>query len=144
MTTYSAGTRVMRGYYFSAKSWTLENVANDGQMLPGAAGEKYVAIPLLAAFIVAPLMGAMFLMFLPFVGFALTAKAIAAPIVRMFKSSATEVAATLQPGWQPGEAHLAGRAGEEKEEKAAEGQEPPAAERLSKLESEIADRRNSK
>ncbi len=143
MTTYSAGTRVMRGYYFSAKSWTLENVASDGQMLPGTADEKYVAIPVLAALVVAPLMGAMFLMFLPFVGFALTAKAVVAPIARMFKRSATEVAATLQPGWAPGAAHLTGRAGEE-EEKAAEGQAPAAPEHLSKLEGEIAERRSSK
>ena len=141
MTTICAGTRVMRGYYFSTKSWTLQNVAEDGALLPGARDEKYVEVPLLAAFVVAPLMGAMFLMFLPLVGFALTAQAVAAPVARMFRRSATEVAATLQPGWQPGEAHLAGRRAEEK---GAEGQEPAAADDLSKLEQEISDRRQSR
>ncbi|GEJ55267.1 hypothetical protein [Anaeromyxobacter diazotrophicus] len=112
MTTIEAGNRVKKGYYFSAKSWTLQPMPKDGEALPGEAGERYVHVPLLLAFVLAPLMGAAFLMFLPFVGFYLALAAAVRPVVKLFRSSAEEVAASLQPGWAPGEAHLTGRRAE--------------------------------
>ncbi len=108
MKTIEAGTRVSRGYYFSANTWTLTPVAADGECLPGHGGEKYVPVPLPVAFAVAPLMGALFLMFLPVIGFYLTARAAVRQVVRLFHHSATEVAATVAPAWAPGQAHLAG------------------------------------
>ena len=138
MTTICAGTRAMRGYYFNTRSWTLQSVAEDGGMLPGGSEERYLHVPLLLAFLVAPLMGAAFLMFLPFAGFILTGQAALGPVSRFFGLSASEVAATLVPGWQPGEAHLTGRRAEigRSSERGAvvEG-------RLARLEREIAARR---
>ncbi|MGZ6079058.1 MAG: hypothetical protein ACXWK6_14795 [Myxococcaceae bacterium] len=142
MTTISAGTRVERGYYFNTKTWMLQNVAQDGEMLPGASQEKYLVVPVLLALVVAPLMGAAFLMFLPFVGIALTAQAAFRPVARLFGRSATELAATLQPGLQPGEAHLTGKPADEKA--GAETAEPAAEDETAKLEREIADRRRSR
>ena len=134
MTTIAAGTQVRKGYYFSMKSWTLQPVPAEGAALPGAAGEEYVRVPLLLAFAVAPVMGAAFLMFLPFVGFFLAGTAAVRPVSRVFRRSASELAATVQPGWAPGEAHLAGRHGETG---AAEARDA----RLERLEQEIALRR---
>ena len=142
MTKIEAGTRVKKGYYFSAKSWTLHPMPGDGEALPGETGERYVHVPLLLAFVVAPIMGAAFLMFLPFVGFYLALSAALRPIVKVFRSSAEEVAATVQPGWAPGEAHLTGRRaeGEGSGEKG-----PPAADRLLEtLSKEIEERRDEK
>lgn len=141
MKAIEAGTRVRKGYYFSAKSWTLHPMPNDGEALPGAAGEKYVHIPLLLAFVVAPIMGAAFLMFLPFVGFYLAAAAVLRPVTRGFRRSAEEVAATMTPGWVPGEAHLTGR---RSEEKSVEEKGPPAGEALSDVEREVAKRRSER
>jgi len=141
MTFIEAGTRVKKGYYFSARSWMLQPVPRDGEPLPGKAGEKYLYIPLLLAFAITPLMGAAFLMFLPLIGFYLALHAAVRPVVRIFTSSATEIAATMQPGWQPGEAHLTGQRSEAENasEKAA-----PSAGALEDLSKEIETKRNEK
>jgi hypothetical protein len=132
-----AGTRVMRGHYFNARTWTLTPVARDGEALPGEGGEKYLRIPLLLAFGIAPLMGAAFLMFLPVIGFYLTARAVVRPVVGIFQKSATEVAATMAPTWVPGEAHLTG---EPAAKDAARGEAPQDA-ALEGLKKEIDEKR---
>ncbi len=137
MTMIEAGTRVKKGYYFSAHTWTLQPMARDGEALPGKHGEKFLHVPLLLAFVLTPLMGAAFLMFLPLIGFYLAASAAVRPVARLFTRSATEIAATMQPGWQPGEAHLTGKRGEE----GAEEKAPPAEGELASLEKEIEARR---
>ena len=88
-----------------------------------------------------PVLGLTFLMFLPFIGFYLTIEAALRPVLRVFKQEATELAATMSPGWQPGEAHLTGKRHEES--KIVEGQGPPAAE-LEKLAQEIEAKRQAK
>jgi hypothetical protein len=140
MTKLSAGMKASKGYWFSTRSWTLHPVSTEGEVLPGAAGEKYVRIPLLLAFVVAPLMGAAFLMFLPFIGFYLALHAAVRPLLKLFHSSATEIAATVHPGWAPGEAHLTGKRaeGEGVEEKGP----PPAEGELASIEKEVEARRN--
>jgi hypothetical protein len=143
MTKLSAGAKASRGYWFNAKTWTLHPVSTDGETLPGAAGEKYLRIPLLLAFVVAPLMGAAFLMFLPFIGFYLAFQAALRPVAKLFRQSATEIAATMSPGWAPGEAHLTGKRaeGEGVEEK---GPTAAASEELAKIEREVEARRNER
>jgi hypothetical protein len=141
MTKLSAGTKANRGYYFNAKTWTLHPVSVDGETLPGAPEEKYLRIPLLLAFVVAPLMGAAFLIFLPFIGFYLAIQAAFRPVARLFRRSTTELAATMSPGWAPGEAHLTGKRaeGEGVEEKG----QPAPSEELAKIEREIEERRSA-
>ena len=60
------------------------------------------------------------------------------PVVRAFRSSAQDLAATVSPGWQPGEAHFTGTPTED-----AAGAQGPAArdEALDALEREIERRR---
>ena len=112
MTNLMGGTRVKKGYYFDMKRWALQTVARDGDPLPHTAAHVYFHVPLLFVFVIAPLMGAAFLMFLPFIGFYVVFQAALRPVARLFRRSATEMAATVQPGWQPGEAHLTGRRAE--------------------------------
>ncbi len=138
MAMIEAGTRVQKGYYFSGQSWTLQPVARDGEVLAGAKGEKFLRVPLAVAFGLAPMMGAAFLMFLPVIGFYLVGSAAVKPVVGMFKTSATEVAATVAPAWVPGEAHLTGEGA--KKEAEAQG-EPAKDEKLAALEQQIDARR---
>ena len=133
MTMIQAGTRVASGYYFSGRSWTLRPMQRDGDELPGQPGEKYLRVPLPLAFALAPLMGAAFLMFLPVIGFYLAGHAAIRPVARIFTSSATEIAATVQGDWQPGEAHLTGKRALQREAPAAGADEDP----LTELEREI-------
>jgi hypothetical protein len=79
---------------------------------------------------VVPIFGALFLVFLPVIGFGLLAKSLARRVVGGVKSGAEELAANVTPGWAPGAAHFTGKPGEEKQEGEAKG--APELERLAK------------
>jgi hypothetical protein len=83
-------------------------------------------------------MGGLFVVFLPFIGFALALYAASKPLVGLFHRSARELAATVTPGWQPGEAHFTGKRGEEKK---AEQAPPAKDEKLDALQAEIEEKR---
>jgi hypothetical protein len=137
MAKVNAGTPVKRGYYFSMKNWSVNPIEKDGTALHGEPGERFIPVPLPVAVMLAPVLGAAFLMFLPFIGFYLVGQTALRPVVRMFKKSSAEIAASMSPGLQPGEAHLAGRAGEKRAETTEYNE-------LSALEAEIAARRAEK
>jgi hypothetical protein len=141
MTKLNAGSAAKTGYYFNLESWEVHPIPADGERLPGEAGQQWIAIPTVAALVLTPILGLTFLMFLPFIGFYLTIEAALQPLVRVFKHEATELAATMSPGWQPGAAHLTGKRSEEA--KSVEGQGPPADE-MEKLGREIEARRQEK
>jgi hypothetical protein len=137
--TFESGAAVRSGYYLNAAEWAVHPVSRDGERLPDGRG-SWRRVPTLVALALTPILGLVFLMFLPFIGFALAAHAAALPVVRMFRSSAANLAATVGPGFAPGEAHLTGRAGEEKETAAGNGA-GTSAERLDALEREIHSKR---
>ena len=93
MTTYESGATVHGGFYCNPSSWTIVAVANDGERL-GAARGRWVRVPAAAALLLAPVLGAMFLMFLPLVGIVLAARALADGGVRMLGGSVTALAST--------------------------------------------------
>jgi hypothetical protein len=139
MTTFKGGSAVKSGYYLNASRWAIEPVARDGERLPVGKGE-WMPIPTVAALLLTPILGATFLMFMPLVGFYLTLQAITAPIVHMIRGSAKDLAATMSPGWAPGEAHFTGKSSdstkvEEKGPIAGDG-------KLDALEKEIEDKRH--
>jgi hypothetical protein len=109
--TYESGSAVRSGYYFNAARWHVEPIANDGDRLPEGRG-SWVKVPTAAALLMVPILGATFLMFLPLIGFILLAQAAAQPLVKAFRAQATQLAATVTPGWQPGEAHFTGKPAE--------------------------------
>ncbi len=137
MTKYSGGAKVDGGYYWNVGSWKVEVVPEEGGTLPGEA--RYVKVPFPLLFVVVPLMGALFLMFLPFIGFALLVHAIARKVTGGVKAQATALAATVSPGWAPGAAHLTGKPGE------GDGKgEAKATPELEKLAQEVAEKRSPK
>jgi hypothetical protein len=136
MARYTGGMKVDGGYYWNAKGWQVEVVGQEGGRLPGAATARYLKVPFPVLFAVVPVMGLLFLVFLPVIGFGLFAYAIAKRIAGGVHRGATELASTVQPGMIPGEAHLTGKAGEEKAPEAG------SADHLEKLEKEIAERRD--
>ncbi len=106
--TFASGSAVPSGYYLDASRGHLEPVANDGDRLPAGKG-TWLRIPTAAALLLVPVLGATFLVFLPLIGFVLLAHAAAQPLVRIFRAQAQQLAATVTPGWQPGEAHFTGK-----------------------------------
>ena len=137
-----AGTSVKKGYYFAARTWSLTPVAQDGQVLPGGAAERYLRVPLLATVLLAPLMGALFVICLPFLSVYVAARALVAALTRATRHGAKEVAATLVPGLRVGDAHLTGQGEEKNGTEPSVDVEPPADARLDALENEIAARRH--
>jgi hypothetical protein len=141
MASYAGGMQVNGGYYWNPRSWEVEVVPSEGGRLKGATGTKYMKLPFPLLFVVVPLLGALFLVFLPLIGFALFGHAIVKKVTGGVKRSATELASTVVPGgFATGEAHFTGKPGEEKE-KAGEGKAQAEIEKLAK---EIEERKNEK
>lgn len=136
-TKYLAGNSVPSGYYWNPKKWSVTPVAKDGDVLPGEAGEKFVKVSLPLAIAAAPVLGGLFVVFLPFIGFGLTAYALASKLAGGAKKSAAELASTVTPGWRPGEAHLTGKPGETSEKEV-----PAHSEAMEDLAKEIQDKRS--
>ncbi len=142
MAKYTGGMKVGGGYYFNVRSWEVQTVSDDGAVLGGAAEARYVKVPFPALFLIVPLLGALFLMFLPMIGFAMFAYAIAKKVTGGVKQGATDLAATVQPGqFAAGAAYFTGKPGEEKKEGQGEAAKSPE---IEKLEKEIAARKTDK
>ncbi|HZZ83275.1 MAG TPA: hypothetical protein VFE30_01965 [Anaeromyxobacteraceae bacterium] len=141
MTKLSGGSQVKSGYYWHLNQWSLEPVRQDGQALPGSASDEYLKVNTAAALLLAPLMGAAFVMFMPFIGIYLAVNAAVQPVLGIFKRQASELAATVTPGWQPGEAHFTGKRAETRSEEKGPTTEEAGQEALEKLAREIASKR---
>ena len=136
MAKYTGGEKVGGGYYWNVRNWEVEVVPSEGGRLKASEGTR-VKVPFPALFVIVPLLGALFLMFLPLIGFALFAYAIVRKVTGGVKQGATELAATVQPGsFAAGSAYFTGKPGEE--EKKTEGASSPE---LEQLEKEIAKRK---
>jgi hypothetical protein len=130
MTTYESNAAVKSSYYFNPVTMNIVPIARDGERLPNEKG-TWIAIPTFAALALTPVLGALFLMFLPMIGFVLCAEAAGKKVAGAFASSAGELVA---PGYAPGMAHLTGKAAEEKK---PEGEATAAVPELEKLAKEI-------
>ena len=109
-TKFSGNQTVQSGYYLNTSTFAIEPVAVDGARLPAGPG-AWLRVPALVAVLATPFLGLAFLVFLPFIGFALTLRAAAQPAFALVQGSAHQLAATMTGSWQPGEAHLTGRRG---------------------------------
>jgi len=69
------GNRVDGGFYVNRKTFDLVTVNGKMGVLPGGESDLYLKVPTLAMMVAAPLLGASFVIFLPFVGIALFAAA---------------------------------------------------------------------
>ena len=140
MAKITGGTQVGGGYYWNPRNWEVEVVSKEGGKLKGSADTSYVKVPFPVLFLIVPVLGATFLMFLPFIGFGLFAYAMAQKLTGKVAKGATDLAATVQPGqFATGAAYYTGKEGEEKKEGAQ-----PANPEIAKLEQEIAARKAQK
>jgi hypothetical protein len=120
MTTYAGGNLVKSGYYIDPTTFTFANIEKDGGKLPGSAKTSWMRVPVLAVLAAAPVLGGLFVVALPFIGFGLTAYAITKKLGGSAREGAREIAATMSPGLVPGEAHLTGKRAETDAADAAE------------------------
>ncbi|KAA0256071.1 hypothetical protein FBQ97_14520 [Acidobacteria bacterium ACD] len=123
----NGGAKVEAGFYWNKKEWEMVTLSGKGGVLPGDGTQHYVKVPLLAMLFMAPLMGGLYVMFLPFVGFALLFDYAARRVYRAVKGGAKDAAVAVAPAYRAGEAHLAGEP--PKDEKKAVEESPKADER---------------
>ena len=73
--TVDGGSTVGPGYYFSTSDLSFEVVNEPSRTLPGPVSNKFLNIPFPLLFVVIPVVGFAFLIFLPAIGFLLVAYA---------------------------------------------------------------------
>jgi hypothetical protein len=111
----NGGTKVNFGFYWSMQAWDMAMIPAEGGVLPGGDDRRYMRIPTVLFLLMAPMMGALYVVFLPFVGFALLFSHLAKALKTMATDAFMHIAVAVSPQWAPGEAYLAAR----KREKAA-------------------------
>ena len=85
MRKHEGGTEVPGGFYIERESWHLVTVEGKSGVLPGGATESYRRLPVLALLFAAPLLGALFVMFLPFIGFAMLFEQVGLRVAAAFR-----------------------------------------------------------
>jgi hypothetical protein len=116
---HKGGTQVKTGFYWSPKAWEMAMVPSGGGSLPGSVEHDFFRIPTLLFLVLAPVMGACYVFFLPFAGFVLLGTWAARKAAVLAKDTFMLVAVAVSPQWAPGEAYLAGRREARKAKKAA-------------------------
>lgn len=109
MARFKGGARVNHGFYWSARGWDMAMIPAEGGLLPGGPGSSYVHVPTFLFLLMAPLMGALYVVFLPFVGFAMVLGYAVRGVKRMATDAFMNIAVAVSPHWAPGEAYLASR-----------------------------------
>jgi hypothetical protein len=107
MAQRTGGTAAKSGFYWNLGKWEMTMVPKQGGILPGGHSDRYLKVPVVGLLVLAPLMGAVYAMFLPFIGFAMLFTFLGKKALAMGRSGAVDVAATMTPAWRPGEAYLA-------------------------------------
>lgn len=120
---YTGGTNVKNGFYWSMQAWDMAMVPAEGGLLPGGADRTYTRIPTLMFLLLAPAMGALYVVFLPFVGFAMVLGYAARWAKRATTDAFMSAAVAIAPTWAPGEAYLAARKREKASKTATSGRE---------------------
>lgn len=103
------GSRAAAGFYWNPRGWEIVTVPKEGAVLPGNDEVRYIRLPAALMLLMAPAMGGLFVLFLPFIGFAMLARHAGRAGVEVGREAAERLAHTLAPAWRPGEAHLAGK-----------------------------------
>jgi hypothetical protein len=113
MITYEGGTTVKSGFYWDVRSWSLVTRSGQGGVLPGGADRRYLKVPIPMLLLLAPLMGGLYVMFLPFIGFAMVIAYAIRGTVGGLVHALGALNATVAPAWTPAEAHFVSERHEE-------------------------------
>lgn len=104
MTRYHGKDTVKGGLYWNPTRWQILTIAEEGGMLPGEAETRYVRVPALMMLVLGPIMGGLYVMFLPFIGFAMVLGVAGAKLLAMAHMTGYHAEDTVKGGlyWSPG------------------------------------------
>ena len=71
MAHFKGNQLVKGGFYWNASGWEILNIPKEGGVLPGTPETRYARVPLLLIMVAGPLLGALYAILLPFIGFAM-------------------------------------------------------------------------
>ena len=71
MARYHGGDQVRAGFFWAPSRWEIVPVSKREGVLPGTKEVGYRRIPLVLLALLGPVMGALYVVFLPFIGFAM-------------------------------------------------------------------------
>lgn len=120
MLKHNAGTKVGKGTYWNFSTGERIDIAAEG-VLPGGKNEVYYRLPATGIVALAPLMGLLYALFLPFIGIAMLVKVVFKKVATMVTAPAERAASF---GWRPSESYLAGKKKGSEAEKKGEGESP--------------------
>jgi hypothetical protein len=84
---FAGGEQVKAGFYWNLREWEANIIPREGGVLAAKDDARYLRVPLPLLLVVAPLMGAAYAMFLPFIGFAMVAMYLAGRMKRLFTTT---------------------------------------------------------
>ncbi len=117
MTKHTGGNAVKAGFYWNLGKWEMVTLSGVGGVLPGQSSDRYLKVPILAFLFVAPVMGGLYALFLPFIGFAILFAFLGRKLGFAGRAALARVGVLVGPEWRPGESYMAGKRGKESGEK---------------------------
>lgn len=75
MKTFTGGSAVAGGYYLDVRKWEMVPVAASGATLRGTSADRYLRISMPWVLLLTPILGGLFVVFLPLIGFVLAGHA---------------------------------------------------------------------
>ncbi len=114
MARYNGNQQAKAGFYFDMDSWHVVTLSGEGGMLPGTSETRYLRLPLPVLLVAAPLMGAAFAMFLPFIGIALVLDFVARKAWKVAREAVHGSVVAVSPRTRTGEAYFTGSADEKR------------------------------
>lgn len=93
MKKHAGRTQVTEGYYLNLGKWELVPMPSEGGILPGSPQDAYVRVSTPLALALTPVLGGLFVIFLPVIGFVLVAHA----VFRRGEAAAPALGAEAEP-----------------------------------------------
>ena len=147
MKRYYGGEVVRRGIYLSLRRKDLITIENEGELLAGESYDSYVNVPPLAMIVVGPFIGLIYVIFLPFISFAMILGLVARRVWLGVRQIGESLLGVATANWRPSVAYF-GRGKQSRKgdmpqfrEKPEKGKEPKTPDLLGELEKEIERKR---
>ena len=105
MKRYTGSEMVEPGLYFNPRQLSFKSVDEEGP-LPGSTDEVYRRVPILVLLVVGPILGLVYAVFLPFIGFAMVTSLLGVKAVQLAGGAVRGAVRVLRPGWEPSMAFL--------------------------------------
>jgi hypothetical protein len=105
MRIYNGNEHVEPGLFFHAKSLSFKSIEHEGP-LPGGAEDRYRRVPVIALIAAAPILGLLYVIFLPLIGFGMVAYLAGGKALDAMNRAARDAVRIVRPSWEPSRAFL--------------------------------------